>query len=219
MQAYLCDLDILIDLLSHISDRQTAQSICEGLMSDFGSLERILCAHPQQLNASIAGTKEQKNRIVFLLECAKSLAKRRYTDGFTEGKAYGENAIVKYLIGLFMFENIESVYMLSFDRIGKYLGTDSLGAGTVNNSNVTIRRALELALRRGASYVIFAHNHPMGQAAPSGEDMTTTYQLTRAFATVNIELREHYIISGTEYRKINDELSGALHTEAVSLFK
>ena len=207
MQAYACDLDFLTDLLCCVVSPDTAMQITERLMDEFGSAERILCAPPEQLSSYIHGSEAQRNKIVFLLESAKALTKRRYTGGFFVGRAYDESAIVKYLIGLFLFDSVETIYMLSFDRAGKYLGTDSFGAGTVNNSNVTTRRALELALRRGASYVIFAHNHPLGNAVPSNEDMSTTYQLSRTFATVNIELREHYIVSGNEYHKIHAELS------------
>ena len=207
MQAFLCDPDFLIDLFSRIIEEDRSRAICQMLLDEFGSMERILSATPEQLCPCIEGTSAEKNKLVFLLESAKALTKRRYTHGFTVGKAYTEEEIVKYLIGLFMFDNVETIYMLSFDRLGIYLGTDSFGAGTVNNSNVTTRRALELALRRGASCVIFAHNHPLGHAMPSNEDMSTTYQLSRSFATVNIELREHYIIAGNDFRKINAEIS------------
>ena len=219
MQEYLCDHEVVTRLLSNVLEDEKAQQIMDTLLCDFGSLERILCATPEQLALSIKDTAQIKNKIVFLLACAKALTKRRYTDGFIIGKQYSEDAIVKYLIGLFLFDNVESIYMLSFDRDGTFLGTDSLGAGTVNNSNVTMRRALELALRRGASYVIFAHNHPMGHTTPSGEDMSTTYQLSRAFATVNIEMREHYIISGNEYRRINADLAAVANAQTSPLYR
>lgn len=217
MQTYSSDLNLLINLLSNASPRETAEQLCLCLMSDFGSLERILCAHLDNLRASIEGSKEFKNKIVFLIECAKALVKRCYSNVLSVGRAYLEEAIIKHLIGVFLFDANESVRMLSFDHVDRFLGEDIIGTGTVNTSNITIRRALELALRRGAHHVIFAHNHPLGTSKPSSEDLSTTHLLARTFATVDIELREHYVISQNSFSKINSETSGVLRCDRIVL--
>ena len=54
--------------------------------------------------------------------------------------------------------------------------------------------SLQTALKRDASSVIIAHNHPLGVSAPSEEDIMATISLKQLFASSQIDLVSHYIV-------------------------
>lgn len=57
---------------------------------------------------------------------------------------------------------------------------------------------MESALRRGASNLVFAHNHPEGNITPSDQDKTITRALILAAKTLNINILDHLIVSRDE---------------------
>lgn len=57
------------------------------------------------------------------------------------------------------------------------------------------RRVVEAALRRGATALILAHNHPNGNVSPSEQDKTLTRTLVLAAETLQSKLVDHLIVS------------------------
>ena len=55
------------------------------------------------------------------------------------------------------------------------------------------------AIADRAASIVIAHNHPSGKAAPSYRDIKLTQQLTAAGQLLGIELRDHVIISKSDY--------------------
>jgi DNA repair protein RadC len=54
-------------------------------------------------------------------------------------------------------------------------------------------------LRYPAAGVLFAHNHPSGEAAPSEEDILVTQRLMRAGALLGIQVLDHLIVGHESY--------------------
>jgi DNA repair protein RadC len=54
---------------------------------------------------------------------------------------------------------------------------------------------MEEALRKNASGLIFAHNHPNGNVKPSEQDKTLTRALVLAAQTLQIKVLDHVIVS------------------------
>ena len=131
-----------------------------------------------------------------------ALASRRRCEAFRIGDTFNEPAFVRYLSGVFLGIAVECVYLFSLDADDAVVGVDLLSSGSVNTSHITIRLALETALRRGAKEVIVAHNHPGGVSRPSMDDLRTTNALAAAFRSVGIRMRCHYIIAGDSYEKV-----------------
>ena len=53
------------------------------------------------------------------------------------------------------------------------------------------------ALRRNASAVMLAHNHPSGMAEPSDADLKLTRSLTQALALVDVRVLDHFVVAGS----------------------
>ena len=54
---------------------------------------------------------------------------------------------------------------------------------------------VEAALRRGATTLVLAHNHPNGDVQPSEQDKLLTRALVLATETVQIKIHDHVIVS------------------------
>ena len=130
-----------------------------------------------------------------LIRLAYCLASRSKTDKFKLGAVHTEEEILDYFRAIFYCLPIETVYALLLDDRGRVTFSDIISEGTVNASAVLPRRVLELAVKCGASSVIIAHNHPLGYATPSLEDIETTHILKRMLNSTGRDLLAHYIIA------------------------
>ena len=130
-----------------------------------------------------------------LVRLAYCLATRAEVDKFKFGVPYSEDEILDYLRATFYCLPNETVYALLLDGKGRVTFSGIVSEGTVNASAVLPRRVLELAVKGGAHSVILAHNHPLGYATPSVEDIETTHVLKHMLESTGRELLAHYVIA------------------------
>lgn len=79
------------------------------------------------------------------------------------------------------------------------LSRDFVSIGTLNASLVHPREVFKPAIEQSASSVIFVHNHPSGDPAPSEDDIKLTKRLVSAGEILGIEVLDHIIISKTDF--------------------
>jgi DNA repair protein RadC len=75
-----------------------------------------------------------------------------------------------------------------------------ISVGTLNASLVHPREVFRLAIHRGASSIIIAHNHPSGNPEPSAVDLEVTHRLVQAGKLIGIEVVDHIIIGKNSFR-------------------
>lgn len=95
----------------------------------------------------------------------------------------------------------EHFMVLSFDSRNKLIGIDTITIGTLDSNLIHPRETFEAAVRRHASRIIIAHNHPSGNTEPSQEDLEITKQLVEAGKIMGIEVLDHLIV-GEGYKSI-----------------
>ena len=88
----------------------------------------------------------------------------------------------------------EEFRVLHLNRSKHLIAEEVLFKGTVDLSAVYPREIVEAALRKKASALILAHNHPTGLPEASGEDIKLTESLVKACWTVDIPILDHIII-------------------------
>lgn len=111
-------------------------------------------------------------------------------------------AVEKYLLSLYINRPVETVFLLSFDKSGRLISADKVGEGTVNASTVIPRRILEIAKLRKAESALVAHNHPMGEAIASGDDISARSALESLFTDADIGFLGSYVIADNKCVKI-----------------
>lgn len=90
-------------------------------------------------------------------------------------------------------------YLICMTGRGAPIGFFEVSHGTCNLCQVGIREILVRALLCGAVQVIFVHNHPGGDAGPSGPDREVTASLKEACGLVGLRLCDHIIVSRGGY--------------------
>ena len=73
-----------------------------------------------------------------------------------------------------------------------------MAVGTVNASLVHPRETFDVAIRRNATHIAVAHNHPSGNPQPSEADLVVTDRLVKAGKLMGIEVLDHVIFSKTQ---------------------
>lgn len=89
----------------------------------------------------------------------------------------------------------EQARILFFNRDGNLVLGDRVWAGTAVEVEVRFREVIEHALALGSPTLVFAHNHPSGEARPSEQDIRYTQRLARICKDLEILLYDHVIVS------------------------
>jgi DNA repair protein RadC len=71
--------------------------------------------------------------------------------------------------------------------------------GNVNTSIIRIAEIFRQPIRRNATAIIMAHNHPSGDPTPSPEDVMVTRQIVQAGTQLDIEVLDHLLIGQGTY--------------------
>jgi len=99
-----------------------------------------------------------------------------------------------YLILTLSNERVEKFAAVYLDAKCEAIDVEVLHVGTINQTAVYPRVCVEAALRRKAAGLIFAHNHPSGDPAPSPQDKLLMGYLDRAADAVGLTVYDHLII-------------------------
>lgn len=96
-------------------------------------------------------------------------------------------------------ERIEKFLAIYLNSKNEVISVETLHEGTINQTAVYPRKAIEKAFKYRASAVIFVHNHPSGDANPSDVDLQLTEVLDRAALAVDIIVHDHMIIGRNKH--------------------
>jgi DNA repair protein RadC len=70
----------------------------------------------------------------------------------------------------------------------------TIAKGSVNSAHLRLSEVFTPAVRRNASAVIVAHNHPSGDPTPSPDDVAITRALVQAGKVLDIDVLDHIVI-------------------------
>ncbi len=165
------------------------------LIDAFGSLQGVLDAPVEELR-KVKGVGEYT---AVFLSILPQLARRYFKSKSSDRIGMSEReALTQYVRTLFIGMKTEHIFLLSFDGSGQLNNTVKLSEGGVKQIRMDNRRVMEAALRSDASYVVLAHNHPGGVAAPSAADVSATRTAANLLASVDIHLENHLIVAGDD---------------------
>lgn len=102
----------------------------------------------------------------------------------------------------------EIMVCVCLDTKNRVLAVDPCFTGSLNSAIVTMREAFKVAMITGAAAVIFAHNHPSGDAAPSPEDVAITRGLRSAGQLLDIEVLDHIVLGHDRFTSLREKGMG-----------
>jgi DNA repair protein RadC len=87
----------------------------------------------------------------------------------------------------------ESLVVALLSRKHRLMAVVPVYVGNVAGTPVRIAELFTEAVRRNASGIVIAHNHPSGDPAPSGDDLRTTKDAAAAGRLLGIEVVDHVV--------------------------
>lgn len=182
-------------LLYYCVPRRDTNEIAHNLCERFGSLSKAVEAPIAELK-KVDGVGEA---IAVFLTLVREFCSYYQIRRFDTDKPLNDiHEIGEYLKLFFANEKNEAVYLLCMDAKMMTLGCEKISEGSVNYTSISIRRILEIALSKNATYAVLAHNHPSGIAIPSVEDIDTTHKVRDALQAVDVILYDHIVVADND---------------------
>ena len=188
-------------LLTYALPRRDVNPLAHRLIALYGSLSGVLEADPHELE-KIPGVGRST---AILLSLSGELARTGRVQTVKRRLKNPADAMT-FCRALLDGEKYEAMYLISLDKNLVVLHTDRLSGGTLTETVIYPRIAVECALRHRAHSVILTHNHPSGDVTPSKEDIETTRRIVEAFSPIGVAMHDHIIIGGeSAYSMMRDE--------------
>ncbi len=128
-----------------------------------------------------------------IINTAKTLLKKKFIKGTTLNDLYlAEN----YLTLHYAKHEHEVFICLFLDNQHRLIKTVEMFTGSIGSASVYPREVVKKALALNAAAVIFAHNHPSGNAEASQADKAMTAKLIKALDLVDVRVLDHFIVAG-----------------------
>lgn len=113
----------------------------------------------------------------------------------TAPKLSGSDAAAAVAVELLKDSPSEQFVSILLDTKLKLIGAHVVTVGTLDASLVHPREAFRAAIIANASAIIFAHNHPSGDCAPSREDMEVLEQMELAGKLIGISVHDSIVVN------------------------
>jgi DNA repair protein RadC len=188
----LQDYEILELLLGYVILRRDTKPIAKELLARFGSLRGVMEAPPERY-LDIPGIGEGVAGLMALL--------REVTPRYVESRVRKREelcspeavaAMARERLGRLAHEEIWVAYV---DNSQRLVAWERAVRGTYGTAPVNARDIVERGLLLKATGVILVHNHPGGNAKPSGADANLTRHLEMSTRTVGIRFVDHVIVT------------------------
>ncbi len=194
--AAMTDAQLIAVILRTGAWGRSAFDLATELLDRFGALRNLEQASLAEISA-IRGIGKAK---AAQLRAAAELGRRMFRETASRGPSFTAGRDVHAFVlpkvqGLMK----EVFYCLMLDVKNRLIRETRISEGTLSASLVHPREAFRDAIRESAASVIFVHNHPSGDHAPSREDILITEKLAVAGDTVGIRVLDHIIVADSGY--------------------
>jgi DNA repair protein RadC len=196
--------ELLAIILRTGNARESAVELARRLLVRFESLHRLAAASPGEISEvnGIGPAKAAMIRAALELGRRASLAGEDPRDGLPQ--ASSSQAVFDCYRARFATESQEVFLLLTLNNKNRITREVEVSRGTLNASIVHPRDVFKAALREAAGAVIFVHNHPSGDPAPSAEDRALTRRLAEAGKLLGITVLDHVIIGSKRCYSFRD---------------
>ena len=187
----LADRELLAMILRSGSAKLDVLALSDHLLREAGSLSSLLRWTTEDFQALPGIGKVKALQLTTLMELAKRIAR---SDRGKIPVLDSPEKIFHHLYPDTQGLTVEKLWVLCLDRKNKLIKMEEVTNGTADASLAHPREVFQAAIRRGASAVIVAHNHPSGDPTPSSADLKVTRRLHDASQVVQIDLLDHVVM-------------------------
>ncbi len=166
------------------------------------SLREFVSASPEELDPECRTCKAREFAVEFLQEVPKKYLEERITH---KSFLKSSQEVFDYLYYSMRDLKKELFKVIYLNRRNQIIEIVDLFQGTLETIPIAPREIMENALKRSASAMIFAHNHPSGDPAPSKSDKQLTRDLVFIGMVMQIKVLDHIIIGDNQHFSFADE--------------
>ncbi|MFQ5780525.1 MAG: DNA repair protein RadC, partial [Nitrospiria bacterium] len=171
------------------------------LLEKFHALSNIACLSISEL-CSMRGIGPAK---AAHLKAALELGRRSLATPLAPGaKLMRSQDVFQHFSPLLRDSKKEIFKIILLDQKNKVIRDVTVSQGSLTATVVHPREVFNPAVRDSAASVIFLHNHPSGDPAPSNEDKEMTERLVAAGSLLGIQVLDHVVIGSDSYFSFAD---------------
>ena len=200
--AVLSNTELIAVLMGTGTYEESVMTLASRVIASAGGLDSLASLSPQEMT-EIKGIGPAK---ACSLSAALELGRRMASRGPKKRIKFGTPDDVS---SLFMEEmrhlRQENFRCALLNIKNELISVENISVGCVNATHASPRDVFEGAIRKGASSVIIAHNHPSGDPTPSEEDKNLTRRLCESGEILGIKVLDHIIIGDGIYTSMLKE--------------
>ena len=203
--AALSNAELLAILIGSGSQDESAVDLMKRVLADCGNNLNTL---GKKTIAELAGGRYKDlgpaKAVTILAAC--ELGKRRQQEKAEERKRLDSAAaIYEYMLPLMQDLAEEEAWVVLMNQNFKLIKPVQLSHGGITETAVDIRLAVKHALLCNATVVALCHNHPSGNARPSGDDDRLTQRMKEACKVMRLHFLDHIIVTDGRYYSYSEE--------------
>ena len=194
----------LLALLLRTGNASTGESAIDQarlLLNRFQTLRGIDDASIQDLSA-IKGIGPAKTaELKACMEIARRLRQQKWDVG---DALRSSEDVFRHFSERLVKEKRELFYVVLLNNKNRKIREVKISEGSLTASLVHPREVYNPVIRESAAAVIFVHNHPSGDPAPSPEDLEITRRLKEVGEVMGIRVLDHVVVGHDRYFSFSD---------------
>lgn len=199
----LTDAELLAIILrtGNASTRESALDHSRILLKQFGGLKGIERAPIGELKA-IKGIGPAKTaQLKAGLEIGRRIGQQKWEAGRS---LRSSEEVYRHFREKLEREKREIFYVVLLTNKNRKIRDVKISEGSLTSSLAHPREVYNPVIRESAAAVIFVHNHPSGDPAPSPEDIEITRRLKEVGEVMGIRVLDHVIIGHDRFFSFSD---------------
>lgn len=189
--------EIMELLLFYVLPHVDTNEIAHHLINKGGSFSGAFQI-PYDEMKKISGIKDQAATFLKLIpELARYYAMKEAEHAASPGMTYEE--IARLCVSSYIGYKSEVLTAFYFDPSMHLVESKTIGIGSFHSVSTNISSIIDSSIKLNAPNCVLAHNHPTSSLFPSPDDFEGTNKLQRIFAQADINLVEHFVVSGDSY--------------------
>jgi len=199
----LSGAELLAIILRTGTKGKTALDHAKAIISEYKSFRGVSAANITEL---IKDTKGIGNAKAAQIKAAMEIAKRYSEEKIEYGEQFQNSKnVFNHFHESIRSKKKEVFIAMLLDGKNRMIRDVLISEGNLTSSIVHPREVFNPAIKDSAAGIIFVHNHPSGDPAPSREDREITKRLKDAGELIGIKVLDHVIIGNGKYVSFADE--------------
>ena len=200
----LSDTELLAIILrnGNASTGESAIDHARLLLGRFGGLRGMEEAADSELGKVKGIGPAKVAQIKASLELARRIGNHRWEPG---QPLRSSEDVFRHFRDALEKEKRELFYVVLLNNKNKKIRDVKISEGSLTASLVHPREVYNPVIRESAAAVIFVHNHPSGDPAPSPEDIEITRRLKEVGDVIGVRVLDHVVVGRDRYFSFNDK--------------